>query len=501
MNLNVNLYKRAGKLLPLAAVQKVLTPMVSANHKWQPSVSGIAIQAVEDGKKYLHIETESAVPTVEEFMKIQEEAKDFHAIFSFGSGEFTAEGIQPFYLANGDDTGEEIFLAIALEGDFSEFNKSVNEPAHMMEELITPTIEKFLNNAGELNIIKLREELMNPLFQKNIGRATGHRGEFMFLLPEGEAVIFNKTNALGADFDWGRMSQTCGYDPNEKPVAQQAGKKLFNLTKKSLPASATASPAPLPAEKPKENPPGVHTVPSPAKKEEAPKETTQPEGKWFEVPTAKSPSNRKKWYTSITGMPVPKNVDLSEKKIFIKFEDMAQDKRKFHSSGPTVVKDFKDIPTAVSAAAASVNANKQTLSAKDTSAFVLSKEERDKIGDFILKDLDVNSNVVAGSVDEIQQIEEKHPRWSEQAGITFEDTFFWKRAKIDELISKYPKDAALLFIEMRRNLMGHYKVEDLANFAPKRNEPAPDPTLAPETKPAEGTKKKFNLFKKHTAAA
>lgn len=159
----------------------------------------------------------------------------------------------------------------------------------------------------------------------------------------------------------------------------------------------------------------------------------------------------------------------------------------------------------MSAAAASVNANKQTLTAKDTSAFVLSKEERDKIGDFILKDLDVNSNVVAGSVDEIQQIEEKHPRWSEQAGITFEDTFFWKRAKIDELIAKYPKDAALLFIEMRRNLMGHYKVEDLANFAPKRNEPAPDPTDATsasqQVRVDAPAKKKFNLFKKHTAAA
>lgn len=500
MNLNVNLYKRAGKLLPLAAVQKVLTPMVSANHKWQPSVSGIAIQAVEDGKKYLHIETESAVPTVEEFMKIQEEAKDFHAIFSFGSGEFTAEGIQPFYLANGDDTGEEIFLAIALEGDFSEFNKSVNEPAHMMEELITPTIEQFLNNAGELNVIKLREELMNPLFQKNIGRATGHRGEFMFLLPEGEAVIFNKTNTLGADFDWGRMSQTCGYDPNEKAVTEQPKKKLFSLGKKAL-----ASTTPISQPEKKENPPGpgIHTIPP--KEKEAPKETAPPEGKWFQVPKDKVPKNKKKWYTSMTGMPVPKGVDLDQEKIFIKFEDMAADKRKFHQTGPNVIKDFKDIPASVSAAAASVNANKQTLTAKDTSAFVLSKEERDKIGDFILKDLDVNSNVVAGSVDEIQQIEEKHPRWSEQAGITFEDTFFWKRAKIDELIAKYPKDAALLFIEMRRNLMGHYKVEDLANFAPKRNEPAPDPTDATsasqQVRVDAPAKKKFNLFKKHTAAA
>ena len=493
MNIVTNVLKKADKLIPVSAVQSILTPVKTAGHEWKPSVIGMAVQAIlENGKKELQITTGNEIPTVEEFMQLQEQEKAFNAIFSFGSGDFP-EGIQPFVLRAGDDSASVNILAAAIDGDFPEFNKSPNEPFHVLNDFLIPGLSQLMGMTG-LDYAELRKNLEHKSFIDQLDQIVGHRGDFIFLLPDGLPVVIPKNNTLSGEFDWGYMSQRCGFTgevKEEKPKFQLH----FGAAKK-----ASAPPVPPPKEKVE-----AKAVEKPEKKVIASTEPVkqavvvdESTGKWFTCPIKKEMRNRIKWYESVTGRDFPKNkgIDLNEEKIFIKFSDMENPTQYMTAvNKKTTVKAFSDIPSSVSAKAASVNANKEKLSPVEASAMVMSADERSKATDFILKDVDQSSNVIAGSVEELQQIESKYEKASKQVGFQIEDTYFWKEKKLDELMSQHPKFFKLLFIEMRSRDMSRYKVEDLAKFAPKPPQSEVEqPKAAVDDVPA---KPKFTLnFKK-----
>lgn len=458
MKYGIIISKAAGQLIPDDFLQRVLKDFQSGFGYAIFDTVGQNDEGIPADEKRIFCESMAGAIDLTTFNELQANAKDASALFFFANngpddGTWSAADIQPYvYEADG-----KVIVAGFIEGDFNAYDtvKGSTEHRVLWDSHVVPILTKAFKYAGG-NIDNFVEDISDSTTEKTLLNTASHRGVFALLCANGATVTFAQ-NDLGGEFEWGAVSNTLGYsdapaepEPVKTPEPEPEQKKPSVLKRFSaiVKTSAPSEPAPPKAE-PEKLPDGVHkvtpkapdavivnaSVPSVKTLTALPKKIT--------VPPGLHGKKRKQWFRSALGLNSRDSLPVgweTMKEIVITPKTM--------KLGDLQAEKASSIPAAAPTPTTPPPAEKP----EEKRPMVLPAEVRHKVNEHILKFLDNKSNVIP-SPQEIVDIEKRHKSFTEQLGITLEEVLRWPTPAVADLIMKFPFAGALLFSELRRNLV------------------------------------------------
>ena len=453
MNIQTILHKKAGQLIPVELLQKILAQ--------KPTGFGFCVQNVEaDGRPDLSITREEECPTLEALAEFQQNAKDWPVIMYFGllKGQHHADDVQPFLIRDGDDN---VFMSFMLEGDFPKFSDPASghtDEYNLATKIIIPQLEE-LCELTEGDLDKISASLQRDSFKNTFDAHIGHRGVLTIMPLYGEVITLGK-NEIGETADWGSSSQKDGFyglkteEPKKVEAAPAApAKTSFWKSKKAAPVQDAATPG----TEPRTSVPTVNNStadPDKVLTKDAKKTPIRPPS------FVHSNNDLKAWYQAMTGA-VPANW----KKRVPVIVDAAP-----------VIKDLKDLrarmeiktETAVGKAP-EVETKTEKVAATGGDVPIIAGKDLEKVLDFVAKHLDGQSNEMIDPK-KIQSIEAKVGTLSSSLGIKPQEILNWPVSGIFALAKEDSRAVAMLAIEMRNLWRSTLKLEDLVGTAKEKEE-------------------------------
>lgn len=236
-NKNIIVVKKPGLLIAEAYLQKAIK---------EATYLGTAL--VHEGK--LIIDHQTARPTVEGVMKLQDALQEQTIVFCFGENKtILPEDMQPFNVLV--DKDGDINVAVFMEGNFNGY--AVKDSAHTYEwhcneDFISKKLPKLFRSANA-GLNGLMNELIDPITQQDLSNSWTDRGFITILSTEGEAItIANKGNIFKKEYSWGLTSNHMSYEekaappPKEEKVVDKPMTLLEKLQAKKLLPGGTKAP-------------------------------------------------------------------------------------------------------------------------------------------------------------------------------------------------------------------------------------------------------------------
>lgn len=465
MNEATIIWKKAGHTIDDRYLLRVL--------KDRPSAIGTVVRMNDD----LVVSHDRGVPDLETMKKAIEAARDFETMLWLAKivdqDPLKQEDIQPFVF---EQDGKNL-LAIMVEGDFPKFAKpqsGTTDEGHFASDVIIPT----LNDIAELangDWDKFMEKLHGGLFEKQIMAHVGHRGLLTVMPCIGETMSLAQ-NELGAEYEWGAVSNHHGFDPKaeEEQAPKEEPKKKFSF----FSGKSKAEETPVKEEPKKEEVKPV-AVPSAPKTDTA--VINNGKGQYVDIPEKLTGKARKAHIRKIMGLSsADKLPDGWHEKSFKAFIPEAK------------IKDLKELGQAVQSKstvreALQTKGNVSEYPTKSDAIPVISEKQKLAVMDFVVKRLDANSNQT-GDPTKMQQLEKNAPTFSEATGVNLEDLFKLSFKDFRDLADTYPVEMALMTMEF----MGKYK--DTLKVEEKQPEKVVETPPAVEEKKVAAGGRKLSFF-------
>ncbi len=498
MNRQLILFKKKNETVPRAYAEAAL--------RMFPTCIGFAVQDTEDGKPtgnpFIEIERSPKAITLDQFMKVNEQAKDMNVVFTLGNitGDFNKEkDVQPFSFRTPE--GQDI-LAVSVEGDFPDFvQKGHSDEFNLWADYLHPLMLKEYETSDDLG--SFYEKIAAPMFKRQLMGSVGHRASCVMLPIIGEPIAHEK-NDLVVEYPWGACSQGTEIDRTfiEKeikpkveeapPVVEQKKQGRYSGILNNEPGAAA------PATATSTKPTVVHNTPKP----EVPATATMIKDGFVTVkpPEKLQGSALNYWYRTFMpdgGLP-PHSKNRPEILIPIALKTYAEKKVEtkehcktlqsevkaflgVHDTAVQMQQAHEEIDKAPVSASQQVKPDKQpeekTTSGKvkngegaqpsDWLPIIPSKEKsQELVLDLVTRDYE---KLKLPTPLLLQKSEEKFKPFSEEMGIKFEDMFRWSIKDLKAL-GKLDSDAlAVAFVEMRSKMRPHVTLE---NIIPANAEPA-----------------------------
>lgn len=437
---------------------------------------GFAVQEIEDGQPSLFFEKQEGKPEASDLIDMLSEAKDKNAIIWLGRGSYPSElDVQPIMFKY----GEEDLLAIFLEGDFPKHTGTKEKSSGLIavEEGLFKPLGKIMKMSIEDGPDAFFAELRDDMFTNTALANFGHRGVIAMLPPYGDPIVVQK-NELGGEYDWGICTQVQDLVKTEEPKAEESNvvpikKSFLGKAKAAVQGTMKAAADTITPPKNTEKPPVIQNQP---KAEEPKGEAAAPKGTSIPIPGSLTNKERQKFIRRHHGGNLPKGwrqmttvLSFDPADIAKAGKIAAEIDKKSDAAAAAEAKTSKS--TTREKFVASGAASPITPEAAEASMMTLTKDEREKGQEFILKYLDYNSENAPNPLD-IQKIEAKYGSFSKQLGFEPERMFHWPLAKLEEFFKRNHKFGFLAFIEMRRRAMVNdkLKVEDVVGTSTKTDE-------------------------------
>lgn len=460
--------KKAGMIIPREFLEAALRKC--------PTASGFAVQDVTDGVKSLETDEFDKTITVDNLMALNEKTKDYEAVFWLANltGKWDKFDVQPFSInvkpadaKEGDK--ETTVLSFFVEGDFPKFtgDGTHTEAYNFAHEIIIPMIEEMFE-AVDGDVGKFTARLHSPLFKKNLEAHIGHRGVFVFLPLEGNAIPFGQ-NELGGEYDWGEVSQNHGYGKTKALTVDNLKKLKFNIFKKSEPEA---------------KPDGLYTISDP--KPAAPHPDAPKDAPKTDIPAPKTDSTRTKvevtvpkqlqgdsrnaWIRLFTeGGELPKNHQMKDLKIWVYADqepftrEPVSTKQEVKALGTRMKSGKSAEPIDMKGAHEQIDKTaKKEEPARSPSDFIPSMDDKDMTEQTTILASFIDRDKVPSAV-EIQKLEAEWPTYSQKMGIPFGDLLRYTVADFMKL-AKGHKPSVMVILEMRRKLMEMVSAEKLKDL-------------------------------------
>lgn len=226
----------AGEIMPVEAYQKAAAGM---------NIAGFA--TVKDGE--LKVVRNGEPFTDEEFMEWQESLKGFNRLMFLGNypDGYNEDDAQPLVLTRDGETPTSV---VCIEGDYSNLHQpseNCADETQVVKRVINPLLGKYISDNDEPTPEGfVAYALGTKTVHDSITEASKTRGVVVFMTGDGDINAISN-NKLGHQFDWGSMSQTCGYTESVYPAkGDEAPGMQMKAKKKMVIASdkpATADPA------------------------------------------------------------------------------------------------------------------------------------------------------------------------------------------------------------------------------------------------------------------
>lgn len=435
-------------------------------------------------------------PTPTDLNELRAIAGTSRMVFFLGHfpGEFHEDDQQPF-VVQANDKDEAQVLAF-LAGDFTNWAEEGSSRADAYfacENMVVPQIAQLWEFTGG-NIDKLMMALDNKA-QENVFKNLSNTKSFVVLVSANDIIKVFAKGAEATSFEWGHVSDTHGYAEQTFPVkepfvvpaekAMTVAEKLRSRLKDGVQVvegakSRISAPSGAPAVKSviapkaevapaKVEPPVVLHKPSELKKPLI--ASTTPITQQTQKISLKGKSNgeRKKLINQTLGYLPQGWKDLAEIDVPLNkvppriLKDLSQlAEVKAQAGDPPFEKDVS--PSAEVKAA--VEASEGNKDAKTTTATIMlpiipiaQRHDFDKkfMASADMKTLLAKKDSVIPSPDEIQEMENKLPSFSQQMKQNIEDTFRWPHVSLRVLIRDYPDIAAVLMETYRLGYIKHFK--------------------------------------------
>jgi hypothetical protein len=233
----------AGEIMPLEAYQ---TAVKGQNIAGFATVKDGELKVVRNGEPF----------TDEEFMEWQESLKDCNRLMFLGNypEDYNEDDAQPLVMTRDGDT---ITSVVCIEGEYSNLHQpeeSCADETQVLKRVINPLLSKYIDDNEEPSpegFVKYATG--TKTVHDAISEACKSRGVVVFMTGDGDINAISN-NKLGHQFDWGSMSQTCGYTETVYPAKEEAPGMQMKAKgkKKMVVASEHAAPvAPAPETPPK----------------------------------------------------------------------------------------------------------------------------------------------------------------------------------------------------------------------------------------------------------
>ena len=480
----VILLKRKDQIIPAQLLEKIV--------KDCPSVLGAAF--CDATEKELFVMQEADEPFDKRMERMEQimtdpETAGQEIIFHLGQfpESYSVDSIQPQILL---ESGEKKPLLVCFtEGIINDAElpkDNSNSPDYfLVQEYLIPKIQSMFDpNKFDLN--ELTSLMRTSMFQKEILRCFGPRGQLTILGANSEVLTFKK-NELFAEFPWGWVSNPMGYKEGEYPAqgVVSAVKSMFGMKGKKNdtmakhadePAKETEKPAaPMPTDAPQ---PDV----KPTVKEAAQNSTINSgpvEGKDFQMlscpDTVRKEGKIKKWYreNSLNGI-VPADY-MKKPKVQCKMGTAVY--RSFSDAAAAVKTDEPkpaDAPKTTDTASVIAKTKDETtkhipqvetkrVETKVTPADLplLSSDEKKAGHEFVRKTLGFTGKKLEHDPEKIQELENKVPTFCQAFGIpSLAHTYNFSFPDLVEIAKHNPKALALLCMNYRAKLVMHELEKD-----------------------------------------
>jgi hypothetical protein len=456
----------AGEIMPLPAYQ--------AAAKGQ-NMAGFAL--VKEGK--LRVFQNGEPFTDEEFMKWQEDHKEFNRLLFLGAypEDYSEKDCQPFVLTRGEN--KEPTSIVMIEGDYSNLHQpeeAVCDEYQLVQRVINPILNKYIADSDDPSPQDfIKQTLGTKELYDKINNANAGRGVVVFMTDDGTVSAISK-NDLKLTAGWGSMSQSCGYSEGTFPKETEAPADgvVMKRKKKMVAEDKSATPAPAPAEPAKETAPAPDTVRPDNKEGPVDRPINKPgdvvvpdlqtavfqapEGKlYFRPNKGLSNSEQKSTYHQVGGFTPSKNSGeygwdqrpwmLGDAEKVIKWRNKVEIKdenafaaalAKARSNKDTTVHSQVD-PNIKRASNVAIIPDGQMDAFRKT--YQPSKEVQDAIKGPVI------------SISQITKWEEDHPDFTKKTGLTLEQAASLPYFKKVELCSQYHFLAALLIQSMGNEIV------------------------------------------------
>jgi hypothetical protein len=441
-----------------------------------PSATGVAIRDVEDGVTTLQLDRFDTTATVDSLMDMQETIKPYEAAFWFANLPGAhKDSLQPYTLEVREDESSEpiTVLTFFVEGDIPKYSIEGSErtdEANFVADVVMPLLEEYFTDA-EGDIGKFTAKLHKPSFEKTLMAYTGHRAIFLFLPLEGDPIMFGDSKGLGADYDWGNVSQHLDWDKKNKetPITKAADAVVASVKKAKYSLMGKKPDATITTDTK-----GIHTV--------APKlDVAMAKAGDIALPTATAGTRtrvevvvpkkldgdaRNIWIRLFNAGELPKDHQKKDLKIWVYADQVPFATRdgivtKAHVRG--IEKEMQGLKLQPQDMKSSVPPTVAPTSglqiAKDRAA-AEARSPADFIPDMDDKDMTDQTAILSGFVGrdkvpswmEIQKLEAPWPTYSQKMGIPFADLLRYTVGDISA-ICKGHKPSVMLILEFRRNML------------------------------------------------
>lgn len=242
----VILIKHAGHIIPRPMVERML--------KLHTSFLGTAmpIPAHEDNAAEFLVEHMTDLPTVDEFMEVQEANKDLLSGVFFGEAKdgVNAEDYQPFTLVA--DANNKPLVTAMVEGEYYQEkhkDSKFSGEYHMVNDILIPSVMDLWENCGG-ELPKLIEKMKRPVFKAIVDSQSINRGVVVVITQDGQVLKFEKGNTLGATFNEFWASNKLGYEEKSSQEAAIEKPSRVGFVRRAVaavtPAVVVAKPVPEP---------------------------------------------------------------------------------------------------------------------------------------------------------------------------------------------------------------------------------------------------------------
>lgn len=475
------LVKEPGKTIP----QDFLAHVMAAN----PSCMGAMSQFVDDeNRPTLSTGINEELPSVEDVMRLQEQAIDSPMIMYFGKYPegYDSTNIQPFELITGANGP---IVALMSDGNFHEHGHAESKNSDdffLAFEYFAPKLQQ-LYSACNLDVNKLKEQLKLPFVQKELNGIYTGRGDMILLFNDGEIMRFGQ-NALGRKLEWGYVSNSHDFKFPEAQAEVPAEPEKKGLLGSLLKGKKT-SPTPMGSSSPATTVVHNQPAPSPEQKTMTSVPSVPVSREPIQVPaTISSNSKIKEWYMKNAGF-IPANWKSRPKVIpQLDGKDLGTLDQAIAASAatapatPASVQEARDAKKAGHKTGEDAHIEQLQQQKAERKAPVLpalTPEVREEIQKLflgqgqIMKAMDMSGEQVVDPKT-IQAIESKYPSFVQQLGITggIEATLNWPFESRVELCETYPKAAAILMKDMAMELRELKKSKATAAPAVEQQKPA-----------------------------
>ena len=440
--------------------QKFLIPddLLAKTVELNKTAAGCAL--VMPGNKYIDIDAGIGAIPLSDAKKAQEAFKEATVLFWYvnaPSGAFLKEDLQPFVLIR--DSNEKPILVAFLEGDFSaykELDSSHTNEFFAIQKHILPKFTKLYGFVGN-NIDKLMAELDDPVIRGELIQNAGTRGTITFLAGTGQISTFHN-NDLKRDYVWGWTSNAFGMESPADVKNEAAPSVMSNIAnlKAKLLAGKVSADKPVVAEEKKEE---KLVTPPPAANDVV---------MWRPGPELRSNNQVRQAYLEKCGFLPPNWKQRPEVAIKHKGKTVLKDMKelgiaippetlkKSAELGAKLEKEFqknttpKHIPT--SPLVEDIKEQAVTEAALPCIPPVELKEIHDSFfqRSDVKRLLDKNGQELPFDPATFQELETKHPTYTEQVGMTaLTDTSNWSDKAMYEHCHRYPHATFALLKQFR----------------------------------------------------